>query len=71
MSNVHSLSDALLDSMALADVAASAGVTIAQARAVVAALAEIPAAQVVRVCGIANRDRERQREREERKERRR
>jgi hypothetical protein len=57
---LHSLVDALADTQALVDIAKRAGITIAQARVVCAALGAMDAQQVVRMCATANADRIRQ-----------
>ena len=54
---LHSLTDALADSAALQDIAKKAGVTLAQARLIVASLGDLPAPQVVRLFSIAHADR--------------
>lgn len=57
---VHSLVTVLEDSSALLAIAERAGITAAQARLVAAALGDLPAEQVVRLCGVARADRVRQ-----------
>ncbi len=63
---LHSLAEALRDTVALDDVAKQAGITLVQARAMLAALADLPVTQVVRMSEIAHRDRVRQINRETR-----
>ena len=50
MSNVHDITDRLVDSLALADIADRAGITLAQAKAVAGMLADLPIRQAVRLC---------------------
>ena len=47
---VHDITDRLVDSLALADIAERAGITLAQAKAVAGMLADLPIRQAVRLC---------------------
>jgi hypothetical protein len=69
MSNVHSLEQALADSAVLADAAELAGITSEQAKRVVAALANVPIKQAIRICVAAEADRVRQINRQTRRSR--
>jgi len=53
---LHDLTEALEDSAVLADLARRAGITMAQARTVAAALANLPLPQVIRMCSTAHAD---------------
>lgn len=57
---LHSLEQPLADSQTLLDLAKESGITVAQARAFVALLADVPIRQAVRICTTAQRDRVRQ-----------
>lgn len=64
---VHSLTQALEDTAVLHEIARKAGTTVAQARTVLALLADINAQQMVRMCATARADRVRAVNRETRK----
>ena len=59
----RSFERALHDSIALATLAEQSGVTREQARAVLAALADVPIREAVRMAKTAHADRERQKQR--------
>jgi hypothetical protein len=64
---IHDITKILADSQALTEIAIKCGVTIAQARLVAAALGELPAEQVIRLCGVARERRIQQINRETRR----
>jgi phosphoserine phosphatase len=53
VSNVHDITDHLIDSLALADIAKRAGITMEQAKAVAGMIADLPMRQAVRMCTMA------------------
>ena len=57
---LHSLEEALADSAALAELVKRGGVTLSQAKALLGALADLPAVQAIRICETARRDAVRQ-----------
>jgi len=59
IAKVYPIEQALEDSLTLADLADAAGVTMTQARAFCAALAEVPIRQAVRICSAAETSRRR------------
>jgi hypothetical protein len=69
VSNVHDITQPLLDSATLADMAKRAGVTLPQARMLAAMFADLPIRTAVRICTTAQLDRIRQSQREARKKR--
>ena len=66
MSTVHDITDALVDSAVLDAMAKRAGITLAQARALCAMVADLPVTQAIRMCTTCQLDRMRQAQREAR-----
>lgn len=66
--NAQILEHALADSMTLADLAQKAGITRAQARELLAALADLPIRQAIRIATTAKSDRVRKINRATRKD---
>ena len=66
---VHDITDALVDSCTLDAIAKRHGITLAQARAFCASLADLPITQVIRMTTTCQLDRIRQSQREARKRR--
>jgi hypothetical protein len=63
----RSFAEALEDSVIIADIATRAGLSPAQVKRVAAAFGDLPAEQVVRLCGTAAAERLREKNRETRK----